>query len=282
LYLFEGGEFEDAHRLARTWRERELTEEAVVLAVRCSLSVGEFEEAAAWIEEAGLTSGQLPEWAALFDGWGRVEGDGISVFSGRSDEELRRLLGEVREAREHVVAGLGLSADELPQWMTVFLYEDVEARQAGQSVTPDAGMHQTAWHVVAGEDIAWILASTLPAYAYRISTASNLLRIGLAAAVTVEFEELVEQGCQILEDGDWTPSWQLGFGGVPSHLFRTQSGLIVGYLFDVHGRELIRELWHATARLGGGMSFDSAILELTGTSRRDIEEALLNSVLVCD
>jgi len=30
------------------------------------------------------------------------------------------------------------------------------------------------------------------------------------------------------------------------------------------------------------MSFDSAILEYAGTSRREIEGVLLNSVLVCD
>jgi hypothetical protein len=281
-YSFEAGEFKDAYRLAQTWRDRDLTEQDVVLVVRCLLSVGEFEEAAAWIEEAGLTSSQLAEWTALFDGWGRVEGDGISVFGERSDEELTRLLGEVREARDSVAAVLGFSAGELPPRITVFFYENAEARQTGRSVTPDSGMHQTAWHVVIGEDIGWSLASTLPAYVYRISTASNLLRTGLATAVAVEFEDLVEQGRQILEDGDWTPLWQLGFGGVPSHLFRTQTGLMVRYLFDVHGQELIRELWHATARLGGGMSFDSAILELAGTSIRDIEQALLNSVLVCD
>ena len=282
LYLFEAGEFEDAYRLTQTWRERERTEEDVSLAVRCALSVGEFAEAAAWIEEAGSTSSQLAEWAALFDGWGRVEGDGISVFGERSDEELTRLLGQVREAREDVAAALVFSMDEFPERMTVFFYEDAEARQIGQRVTPDASMHQTAWHIVVGEDTGWILASTLPAYAYRIGTASNLLRIGLATVVTLDPEALLEQGCEILTSGDWTPLWQLGFGGVPSYLLRTQSGLIVKYLFDVHGQELIRELWHATARMGGGMSFDSALLEFAGTSRRDIEQALLDSVLVCD
>lgn len=282
LYLFEAGEFKNAYRLTQTWRDRELTEEDVVLGVRCALSVGEFEEAAAWIEEAGLTSSQLADWTAMFDGWGRVEGDGISVFGERSAEELTRLLGEVREARDSVAAVLGFSADDFPQRMTVFVYEDAEARQTGQSVTPDAGTHQTAWHVVIGEDIGWNLASTLPAYAYRISTASNLLRTGLATAVTLDPEALIEQGCQILVAGEWTPLWQLGFGGVAPGPFRTQTGLMIRYVLDTYGLAVVRELWHATARLGGGMSFDSALLEFAGTSRRDIEQALLNSVLVCD
>jgi len=284
LYLFEAGEFEEARRLTETWGEKELTDRQFALSIRCELSVGKFEEAAARIEGAGLTpsQSQLAEWVALFDGWGRAEEDGIVVFGAMSDEELGRLLGEVRDARARVSEALGFSADDLPPRMTVFFYDDAEARQTGKSVTPDVSTHQTAWHIVVGEDVGWILASTLPAYGYRISTSSNLLRTGLATAVTVEFGDLVEQGCELLVAGEWTPLWQLGFGAVPEAPFRTETGLMIGYLVDIHGEGLVRELWRATARLGGGMSIDSAILEFAGTSRREIEGALLNSVLVCD
>ncbi len=281
LYLFEAGEFEEAYRLTQTWWGRALNDEDVALAARCAISVGEFEEAADWIEGVGLTSGQPTEWVALFSGWGRVAADNISVFGDRSEEELSRLHAEVQEACEHVAAELAFSEDGLPRRMTVFFYEDAETRQAGRSVTPDVSMHQTAWHVVVGEDIGRTLASTLPAYVYRVSTASNLLRTGLATAVTVGAEDLTERGCRILNDGDWTPLWQLGFGGVTPEQFRTQTGLMIRYLIDVHGLEIVQQLWRATAR-GGGMSFDSAILEFAGTSRRDIERELLNSVLVCD
>jgi len=281
LYLFEAGEFEEAHRLTQAWRDRTLDDEDVVLAARCAISVGEFEEASEWIEGAGLASGQPAEWTALFSGWKRVSNDGVSVFGDRSEEELRRLLAEVQEARARIAAGLAFSEGELPQRMTVFFYENAETRQAGQGVTPADSKHQTAWHVVVGEDLGWTLASTLPAYAYRVNTASNLLRTGLATAVTVGLEDLAEQGCRILTEGAWTPLWQLGFGGVIPEQFRVQTGLIVRHLIDVHGLEIVPQLWHATAR-GGGMSFDSAILELAGTSRRDIEQELLNSVLVCD
>jgi len=281
LSLFEAGEFEEAHRLTQAWGRGALTDEDVVLAARCAISVGEFEEASEWIEGAGLSSGRPADWVALFSGWRRVVGEDVSVFGDRSEEELTRLLAEVQEARERVATGLAFTEDELPQRITVFLYEDAETRQAGESVTPAASMHQTAWHVVLGEDVAWALASTLPAYAYRVSTASNLLRTGVATAVTVEAEDLAEQGCRILTDGEWTPLWQLGFGGVTSGQFRTQTGLMIRYLIDGQGLEIVRQLWRATSR-EGGMSFDSAILELAGTSRRDIEQVLLNSVLVCD
>ncbi len=281
LYLFEAGEFEEAHRLTQAWRGRSLTDEDVILAARCAISVGEFEEAAGWLEDAGLTSGQPAEWTALFSGWKRVDADDISVFGDRSEEELSRLLADVQEARERVATKLAFSEDDLPRRMTVFFYEDAEARQAGQGVTPADSVHQTAWHVVVGEDVGWTLASTLPAYVYRVSTASNLLRTGLATAVTVGLEDLVTQGCRILTEGDWTPLWQLGFGGVTPEQFQVQTGLMVRHLIDVHGLDIVQQLWPATAR-GGGMSFDSAILEFAGTSRRDIERELLNSVLVCD
>jgi hypothetical protein len=281
LYLFEAGEFEEAHRLTQAWRDRTLDDEDVVLAARCAISVGEFEEASEWLEDAGLTSGQPAEWAALFSGWRGVSSDGVTVFGDLSEEELSRLLAGVREARERVATGLALSEDDLPQRITVFFYENAETRQAGQGVTPADSMNQTAWHVVVGEDVGWALASTLPAYAYRVGTASNLLRTGLATAVTVGWEDLVAQGCRILTEGAWTPLWQLGFGGVSPEQFRVETGLMIRHLIDVHGLEIVRQLWHATAR-GGGMSFDSAILEYAGTSRRDIERALLNSVLVCD
>jgi len=281
LYLFEAGEFEEAHRLTQAWRGRVLNDEDVVLTARCAISVGEFEEASEWIEGAGLTSGQPVEWTALFRSWRRVSSGGISVFGDRTEVELSRLLAEVEEARERVATELAFSEDELPQRMTVFFYEDAETRRAGQGVTPADSMHQTAWHVVVGEDVGWTLASTLPAYAYRVSTASNLLRTGLATAVTVGSEDLAEQGCRILAEGNWTPLWQLGFGGFTSEQFQVQTGLMIRHLIDVNGLEIVRQLWQATAR-GGGMSFDSAILEFAETSRRDIERVLLNSVLVCD
>ena len=283
LYLFEVGEFEEAYRLTRMWQGRELSEEDHVLGVRCALSAGEFKEAAEWVGSAGSHSDRVAEWVALFDEWNRVEEDGVSVFGGRSNEELARLLTEARAARERIAAGLGIASDELPGRMTFFFYEDAEARQIGQRVTPDVDdRHQVAWHAVVGDEIGWALAATLPAYVFSASTASNLLRTGIAAAVNIDRKTLIANGCQLLVAGAWTPLWQLGFGGVTQDRLRTETGLMIRQVIDTHGTGVLRELWRATARLGDAMSFDSALLEHVGTSRREIERTLLNSVLVCD
>jgi len=282
LYLFELGEFAEAHRLTLAWRERDLSQRELVLAVRSALSIGAFDEAASWMRGAKDAPDRLTDWIELFNGWQEFAKGGITILGAVSEAEADRLADEVRAASDRVAAALELSSDQLPQRMTIFTYETEDACRLGEGVTPDDGANRTAWHVIAGEDIGWTLASTLPTYAYGIASASNLLQTGLAAAVSSEFDELVADGCEILVAGNWTPLWQLGFGGVPSRLFRTQSGLMVRHLIDAYGLEIIPGLWRATARLGGGMSLDSAMLELAGTSRRDIERGLLNSVLVCD
>jgi len=282
LYLFESGDFAAAYRLTSGWESNDASHELLALAVRAALSVGEFEVAQAWVETAGPRIDQLTEWVALFEGWTRLEEEGLTILVASSDTDISSVLEEVRAASAEIASKLELEARRLPAQMTVFCYDDAEARRAGQGVTPNESSRQTAWHVVEGEDVAWVLASSLPAYAYGIASASNLLRTGIAAAITVPRADLMTAGCEILVDGNWPPLWQLGFGGVPPRLFQTQSGLMVLHLIDTHGLETIEEMWHATARLGGGRSFDSALLEFAGTSRREVEQELLNTVLVCD
>jgi hypothetical protein len=282
LYLFEAGELDAAYDLTRSWDKHDRTDESVLLMIRTALAVGAFERARSLIEEAEFVSAPVEDWAAVFDGWDLLEAEGIRILGRGSEEELARWRVQALEARDEVAAALGFSSAELPPRITVFVYESREACQSGRSVTPDVAAHQTAWHVVVGDDIVWALAETLPAYGYRINTASNLLRTGLATVITVDSDELVARGCELLVAGEWFPLWQLGLGAVSSRLLQIETGLMIQHLVDHHGLELIPDLWYATARLGRGMSIDSAILEYAGTTRREIEEQLLNSVLVCD
>jgi hypothetical protein len=282
LYLFEAGDFEEAHRLVSAWSAADLSAAGLTLAVRASLAVGAFDEAAAWLEAVETGIGQLTDWVALYEGWSRFERDGITVLGDLSETDANALAEEVRAASRAVSDSLALPPEQIPARMTVFCYETDAARQVGEGVTPDESSRCTAWHVVEGEDIAWALASSLPAYAYGIATASNLLRTGIAAIISVPRSELRAVGCEILLDGEWTPLWQLGFGGVTPNLFRTQSGLMMDYVIDTYGLDVVSDLWYATARLGGGRSLDSAMLETIGTTRREIEGELLNAVLVCD
>jgi len=74
----------------------------------------------------------------------------------------------------------------------------------------------------------------------------------------------------------------VGFGGLPDQLFEVQTGLMILFIVETYGMDVIRDLWVATARIGGGASLDTAIREIVGVSRTEIEEELLNSVLICE
>ena len=282
LYRLEAGEFDTAYQIAEDWEGRELTKRESILRVRCALAVGEFGVAAKWIGQSRLSESPASEWKALFADWNRIERDGIRVFGRRSEDELGAFLAEAAAARDRIETKLGLRAEELPPWMTLFVYEDAASRDLGKSVTSTASAHQTAWHVASNDDIGSTLASTLPAYAYGISTASSQLRIGVAAAASVGEEELIAEGCNLLASSDWKSLWRLGFGGAPPSVFRTESGLMVCCLLDTYGEGMLRALWKATAQLGGGASLDKALEEVVGTSKQEIERQLLDSVLVCD
>jgi len=281
LYLFEAGSFEEAHRFVAAWNADDLSPAGLALTVRVSLAVGAFDEAAAWAEAAG-GDGQLAEWAALYAGWSRFEDDGITILGDLSEVEAGALVDEVRTGLASIASALALTAEQVPTRTTFFCYGDEVDRRAGSGVTPADNSQRTAWHIVEGESIAWALASSLPSYAYGIASASNLLQTGLAAVITIPRADLEATGCEIFLGGNWTPLWQLGFGGVAPDLFRTESGLLIGHVIDSQGLEIVPQLWRATARLGGGRSLDSALLEYAGTTRREIEEELLNTVLVCD
>jgi hypothetical protein len=86
----------------------------------------------------------------------------------------------------------------------------------------------------------------------------------------------------MLQSGEWTPLWRVGFGGVPDRLFETQTGLMIGFIVDTYGIDVIRDLWVATARIGGGVSLDTAIKNSLESSRSEIEGVLVDSVLVCE
>ncbi len=284
VYLFETGAFSEAYELTKAWAEdgRELTDEDDMLRARYALSVGAFDEAATWAGADSVTNDRLAGWIDLFHGWNRVERDGIVVLGDYSDEELVGVLERTREMRGRIATELEIGLDMLPGPMTLFYYKDAATRHAGEGLTPSDNAQRGAWHLVEGEDVAWILAATLPAYVFRVDTASTVLRTGLATAVTVASEELIAQGCDLLSAGDWMPLRQLGFGDVSSQPAQVQSGLLIHYLIEAHGWETVRRVWEATAKLGGSMSLESALRELTEMSKQDIEQVLLDSVLVCD
>ncbi len=282
-FLFEAGELEAAAHITGSWNPGDLSSSESILSVRTQLAVGEF-EAAARIARAAVssTSEALEGWIDAYYGWQHVTDGAFTVLGDGTSSDLNEVLREVQAGYNLVVNTFGFLESELPDHVIVFYYDTEEAREQGTSIIPVVSTHRTMWHISSQDDIVDQFVVTLPSFVVKKETASNLLRRGLSAVVTIDRDELIRRGCEILHSGEWTPLWKLGFGGLPDRLFETQTGLMIQYIIDTYGIGVIRDLWLATARIGGGASLDTAIKNILNTSRTEIEQSLVDSVLNCE
>lgn len=282
-FLFEAGELEAAANITESWNPGDLSSSESVLLVRSQLAVGEFEAAAIFASAAvSSTSEALKDWVDAYDSWQHMADGAFTVFGDGTNTDLDEVLREVQGAYNLVVDTLEFLEGELPESITVFYYDTEEAREQGVSIIPVVGTHRTLWHISSQDNIVDRFVVTLPSFVVKKETASNLLRRGLSAVVTIDRDELINRGCEILHSGEWTPLWRVGFGGLSDRLFETQTGLMIQYIVDTYGVDVIRDLWLATARIGGGVSLDTAIKNILSTSRTEIEKILIDSVLHCE
>jgi len=282
-FLFEAGDVSAAARVTDAWNPQDLSSSDSILAVRTQLAVGNSEAAAYFaITDDSATSATLVEWVAVYEGWGEVSNDRLTVFGNGTNASLEQRFVEVQEAYDLAATAFGFGESELPEHVTVFYYDSDEVRDAGESIIPTASVHKTIWHISSQDNIVEEFVVTLPSFVTKKSTASRLLRRGLSAIVLIDRNELILRGCEKLQTGEWEPLWRLGFGGIPDQLFETQTGLMIQYIVDTYGIGVVRDLWVATARIGGGVSLDTAIKSVLGTSRTEIEKILVDSVLNCE
>jgi hypothetical protein len=282
-FLFEAGETVPAAEVTAAWSPSNLSSSECVLAVRTQLAVGNFEEAEWFASGAEITvSEALQDWASAYEGWTQASEGRLTVLGNGSRVALEEQLHEVQTAYQTATKALGFTEDELPEHVTVFYYESLAARELGATIIPSSSIHQTIWHISMQDNLVETFVVTLPSFVTKRSTASNLLRRGLSAVVTRTRNDLISAGCELIRSGEWTPLWRLGFGGIPNDLLEVQTGLMILYIVETYGMDVIPALWVATARIGGGVSLDTAIRDVLGTSRTEIEKTLLNSALMCE
>jgi hypothetical protein len=283
LFQYEAGDVEAAARRTAAWPLVGLTQEKSILAVRAQLSVGNLERAARFTDAAVDTvQPTLKEWVSLYSGWNAMSDGGFTVMGRLPEDELREQLEGVRSAYERVVGLLGFGENELPDHVTVFLYATAAERDVGASILPFDSVNRTIWHVSPEDSLIKSFADTLPSYVTGKDTASNMLQSGLRAALATGREDLLQAGCEILRAGEWTPLWRIGFGGTSDRILNTETGLMIQYVLDEYGPGVIRDLWMATAKMGGGQSLETAFHSVLDVTRTDIEQAIVNTVLNCE
>lgn len=281
-FFFEAGDFAAAHDIASSWNVRHMEESRRQLAIRTALAVGDHSRAEAVAHSSEGAEHELyGSWVELFADWQLEDRAGLRLFTAPSVDNSGSIRAEVERSRSAILDELALDEAALPRTVSVFVYGSAESRDLGASIVPSKPPHQTVWHIIPGQDIMEEMSMSLPSYAYGQHTASNLLRSGIASALANDFELLRDAGCEMFLAGEWTPLWQLGFGGTRKQFLDVEAGLMMRYILDRFGGEVVRDLWISTARAGRGMSFDSALGAATDLSRHGIEQELLGTVLQC-
>jgi len=282
-FLFESGDLTSAASITDAWDASALSSSQSTLAWRTQIAVGDVHDAAAFAAGADANARDtLGTWQDAFQGRGVTQEGAYTILSAGAESTRLALLDDVRSAYTYVVDEFDLNPETLPAQITVIYYTDEASRDLGRRALPIEDIHRTMWHVTAQDDLVAAFAVTLPSYVVRKVTASNLLQAGLVAVLTLERDELIQRGCELLLAGEWTPLWRVGFGGLPEETFKTQAGLMMMRVLETYGAGVIPSLWVATARDGGARSLDSALNELLDTSRTQIESELVETVLDCE
>ena len=281
-FLFEAGSFADAFDISSTWDASQLEPTARQLAIRTALAVGDLARAETLAQNGDQAEQETYEdWIAVYAGWQTEDQGNVRLHTSPQAAVSLDLEG-VEQALRTILDELVLDTSDLPPRISVFVYDTEEARNLGESIIPTAPPHQTLWHLAPSDDLVEQMSRSLPSYAYGQHTASSLLRSGIASALINDFESLRSAGCEMYLGGEWTALWQLGFGGTPKRFLDVEAGLMIRYILDRFGGEVIRDLWVSTSRSGQGMSFDSALSASIDMSRHDIEQELLGMVLQCE
>jgi hypothetical protein len=282
-FLFESGDLAAAARVTEAWNPSGLSAARSLLGVRTQLAAADFVVARRFATSAAPSiSSTLTGWVDAYAGCRQATDGFVTVLVSGSDVPVDEWLDRARTSYASAVRALGFREDELPEHITVFIYGTDDERDGGRQMLPAIDIHRTLWHVSVQDDLLREFVGTLPSFVVKKDTASNLLRRGLTAALCIDRQTLIDQGCEMVREAQWTSLARIGLGGVPDRLLDVQTGLMVWYVMDTYGVEAIRGLWAATARIGGGVSLDTALKNALNTSRSEIEAILLESILVCE
>lgn len=219
----------------------------------------------------------------LYEGWTVTEARGLRIFvSPQISRERCPEISQIERAFERIIEGLALSTNDLPERMTLFFYPDTETRDRGDSLIPLSSEKNAALYLLPEDDAAYLMAEVLPAYSWGKDTYSRLLRAGVAIALSRSEELLTTQGCQLRHEGRWCSLPIVSFGTADPDTVEVEVGLLVHYLLKTFGSQDVRAIWAATSPLDRYLSVDTALEEVCGITRRQIEDSLFSSFLHCD
>jgi hypothetical protein len=284
-YLLGGGFPDTAWTRSSTWHVEDLSQDEIILAVRCSIAVGAFTEARAlisYIEEED-TKDDMQDLLTLYKGWTVTEARGLRIFvSPQVSQEGWPEISQIEQVYERMINKLALPPSDLPERMTLFFHSDTETREQGESLIPLSLEKNATLHLLPEDNVAYRVGEVLPVYAWGKDTYSRLLRAGVAMALSCDENLLVEEGCGLRQEGRWFSLSSIDFGMASQRTVEVEAGLLLHYILKTYGGEALRKIWVATSPLDRYLSFDTALTEVCATTREEIEESLFSSLLSCN
>lgn len=280
-YLLGSGEPDAAYREARPWADNpSLTERESFLLGQCGAAVGAFDELGALFQQAQSdVTTRLEQLSELYGSWTVREAEGMRLlFQAGVEESAEAILDEVKWAYSEIRRRLAFAENQLPERLTIFVYTDVPSRDRGSSFFNFSIEQSAIFHVVQTEDIVRCLGEALPSFAWGKRTYSSLLRTGLVKAVFETREDLVAEGCRLLREGRWISLDKVSFQTGDQATVEIETGLFIDYLLVTFGIPAVRAVWIATSPLGRYLSLETALEEICGTTRGEIEEALRRTI----
>lgn len=283
-YLLASGYPDQAWGEAKTWELERLTDKELLLVGCCAVSVGRFQQASEimFYLEGEDKREQLRQYLELYNDWSVEELPGMRVFhnpgklsEGEDADSLLRMY-------EQITGVLELSAADVPERFTIFLYSDESSRSQGEPLTPLSTANNGTLHVLHGENIGYLLAEALPIYAWRREPYSKLLRTGLSLALTKSEQQLRLAGCELRSENRWFPLYRLDFGMADEKTVKAEAALLAYYVLTVCGPQDLQKIWVATSPLDRYLSLDEALVKVCAMTRDDIQRYLFSSFLRCE
>lgn len=279
-YLYESGDYEGAYETVSNWTETELeSDDPVALACRASLAVGRSDDAARFaglLSEPGTNFEQLAEQMA---DWQRLDADRMTILAPGNAAALDAHRARLEPIIDRLFALAGpVSAGGR---IFVFVHPGAASRDLAGVLLPRDERYRSAVHVIEGEDRAYDVVFALLPSVMGSNSPSTLLRTGIASTFLRTPEELRAAACQLLQESRWFPLTQLDIGAVSREILEIESALLIQYVSDVYGADVVQEVWSNTSSLGG-LSLDTALQKALGQSRREIEKELLFGTLACE
>ena len=271
LRRLESGDCDGAYEVAAEWDPEDLEDRSFDVMVRAAFLSGHVDVAQGLLE----TADRMSEFAWIAD---------LRAVDSEQMGTIRLLcVGEAACAISAAVLdrvcsasldALGIESDGASLPLTVVCYPTSEDVARAASLTETSGVFCPIVSCVSGEDPSYDVAVALPSTVFG-ATRSKILACGFATCITHSREALILRGRALRDAGKWQPLGSMECIGKTSSAVDVQAGLLVLYLMETRGGDVVGQIWARTARRGGGRSLDTAMDEAIGETRRTIESDLL-------